>query len=250
MKNNLQVFENSEFGQVRTVIINDEPMFCLSDVCRVLELTSVSKVRERLLQKGVNSIPTPTNGGTQEMTFINESNLYKVIFQSRKPEAERFSDWVTTEVLPSIRKHGVYVTESTLDKILGNPEFGIRLLTSLKEEREKNKMLAQQNDVMKPKALFADAVSASDTSILVRDLAKMMRQNGVQIGERRLYTWMRENGYICKGSTMPTQKAMEMEMFEIVVRTIERGNGLPLETKTSKVTGKGQVYFVQKFLAT
>lgn len=121
-----------------------------------------------------------------------------------------------------------------------------RAIESLKLE---NKVLANKIEQDKPKTLFADAVSASDTSILVRDLAKMIRQNGVEIGEKRLYKWLRENGYICKGSTMPTQRAMEMGLFEIIVRTVEKGNGLPVETKTTKVTGKGQIYFVQKLLA-
>ena len=121
-----------------------------------------------------------------------------------------------------------------------------KAIESLKLE---NKVLANKIEQDKPKTLFADAVSASDTSILVRDLAKMIRQNGVEIGEKRLYKWLRENGYICKGSTMPTQRAMEMGLFEIIVRTVEKGNGLPVETKTTKVTGKGQIYFVQKLLA-
>lgn len=129
-----------------------------------------------------------------------------------------------------------------------SPKFAIKAFTALKEERQKNKLLQEENAEMKPKALFADAVSASDTSILIRDLAKMIRQNGINIGEKRLFRWLREKGYICKNSTMPTQKSMELGLFEIIVRTVERGNGLPLETKTTKVTGKGQIYFVNKFL--
>ena len=121
-----------------------------------------------------------------------------------------------------------------------------RTIESLKVE---NKALVEKIEQVKPKTIFADAVSASDSSILMRDLAKLIRQNGVEIGEKRLYKWMRERGYICKGDTMPTQKAMELGLFEIIVRTVERGNGLPMETKTAKVTGKGQIYFVQKFLA-
>lgn len=121
-----------------------------------------------------------------------------------------------------------------------------RTIESLKVE---NKALVEKIEQDKPKTIFADAVSASDSSILMRDLAKLIRQNGVEIGEKRLYKWMRERGYICKGDTMPTQKAMELGLFEIIVRTVERGNGLPMETKTAKVTGKGQIYFVQKFLA-
>lgn len=133
--NELKVFENEEFGEIRTVIIENEPMFCLSDVCKALGLTQPSKVKERLNEKGVSSIPTLTAGGEQKLLYINESNLYKTIFQSRKESAERFTGWVTDEVLPCIRKNGIYATDNVIDNILNNPDFGIELLTKLKEER-------------------------------------------------------------------------------------------------------------------
>lgn len=141
-----------------------------------------------------------------------------------------------------------------MEQQLNTPELQMAhgLLAAKTLIEQKDKLIAEQKQIIeeqRPKALFADAVSASDSSVLVRDLAKMIRQNGVEIGEKRLYKWMRERGYICKGDTMPTQKAMELGLFEIIVRTVERGNGLPMETKTAKVTGKGQIYFVQKFLA-
>lgn len=133
--NELSVFKNEEFGEIRTVIIENEPMFCLSDVCKALGLTQPSKVKERLNEKGVSSIPTLTAGGEQKLLYINESNLYKAIFQSRKESAERFTGWVTSEVLPCIRKNGIYATDNVIDNILNNPDFGIELLTKLKEER-------------------------------------------------------------------------------------------------------------------
>ena len=133
--NELSVFKNEEFGEIRTVIIENEPMFCLSDVCKALCLTQPSKVKERLNEKGVSSIPTLTAGGEQKLLYINESNLYKTIFQSRKESAERFTGWVTDEVLPCIRKNGIYATDNVIDNILNNPDFGIELLTKLKEER-------------------------------------------------------------------------------------------------------------------
>lgn len=133
--NELSVFKNEEFGEIRTVIIENEPMFCLSDVCKALGLTQPSKVKERLNEKGVSSIPTLTAGGEQKLLYINESNLYKTIFQSRKESAERFTGWVTDEVLPCIRKNGIYATDNVIDNILNNPDFGIELLTKLKEER-------------------------------------------------------------------------------------------------------------------
>lgn len=140
-----------------------------------------------------------------------------------------------------------------MEQQLNTPEIQMAhgLLAAKTLIEQKDKLIAEQKQIIeeqKPKALFADAVSASESSILVRDLAKLIRQNGVQIGEKRLYKWLRDNGYVCKGSTMPTQKAMELKLFEIIVRTVERGNSLPIETKTAKVTGKGQIYFVQKFL--
>lgn len=133
--NELSIFKNEEFGEIRTVIIENEPMFCLSDVCKALGLTQPSKVKERLNEKGVSSIPTLTAGGEQKLLYINESNLYKTIFQSRKESAERFTGWVTSEVLPCIRKNGIYATDNVIDNILNNPDFGIELLTKLKEER-------------------------------------------------------------------------------------------------------------------
>lgn len=133
--NELSVFKNEEFGEIRTVIIENEPWFCLSDVCKALGLTQPSKVKDRLNEKGVNTIPTLTSGGEQKLLYINESNLYKTIFQSRKESAERFTGWVTSEVLPCIRKNGIYATDNVIDNILNNPDFGIELLTKLKEER-------------------------------------------------------------------------------------------------------------------
>lgn len=144
----IRIFENSEFGEIRTVTVDDEPMFCLADVCKALELTQPSKVKERLNEKGVRSIPTLTKGGEQKLLYINEPNLYKTIFQSRKEGAERFTDWVTSEVLPAIRQYGMYATENTIDKMLENPDFGIELLTRYKKEKEKSRELQQKNEVL------------------------------------------------------------------------------------------------------
>lgn len=223
-------------------------LLTLSDVCKALELTQPSKVKERLNEKGVNTIPTLTAGGIQNLLYINESNLYKTIFQSRKDSAEKFTDWVTTEVLPSIRKHGVYA----VDELLNNPELAIKAFTALKEERAKNKTLQKENDRMRPKEVFADAVATSHTSILIGDLAKLLKQNGVDIGQKRLFIWMRDNGYLIKrkGSdwNMPTQKSMELGLFEVKESTINNPDGSVRINKTTKVTGKGQQYFINKFL--
>ena len=177
--NELQIFKNREFGSVRTVVVNNEPMFCLADVCKALGISNVGNVKNRLSSKGICSMDTLTNGGTQTLLYINESNLYKTIFQSRKQSAERFTDWVTSEILPSIRKHGVYA----ISELLNDPDLAIRAFTALKEEKERNQALQADNDRMRPKEVFADAVATSHTSILIGDLAKLLKQNGVDIGQ-------------------------------------------------------------------
>lgn len=247
--NELQIFENSEFGAVRTVVVNDEPMFCLADVCKALEITHVTDVKKRLKEDGVGTAEVIDSlGRKQNATFINESNLYKTIFQSRKESAERFTDWVTSEVLPSIRKHGVYA----VDELLNDPDLAIKAFTALKEEKERNKALQADNDRMRPKEVFADAVATSHTSILIGDLAKLLKQNGVDIGQKRLFAWMRDNGYLIKrqGSdwNMPTQRSMEMGLFEVKESTVNNPDGSVRINRTTKVTGKGQQYFINKFL--
>lgn len=245
----LKIFENSEFGKVRTAIVNNEPMFCLSDVCKALEITHVTDVKNRLKQDGVVISEVIDNlGRKQNAFFINEANLYKTIFQSRKPEAERFSDWVTSEVLPSIRKHGIYA----VDELLNDPDLAIKAFTALKEEKERNKALQADYDRMRPKEVFADAVATSHTSILIGDLAKLLKQNGVEMGQKRLFAWMRDKGYLIKRKgtdwNMPTQKSMELGLFEVKESTLNNPDGSVRINKTTKVTGKGQQYFINKFL--
>ncbi|WP_305138629.1 phage antirepressor, partial [Dubosiella newyorkensis] len=193
-----------------------------------------------------------TLGGSQNQTIINESGLYSLILSSKLPTAKRFKRWVTSEVLPAIRKHGAYATAPTIDKILDDPDYGIRLLQNLKEEREKRKALEAQNAVMIPKAVFADAVTTSDSCILIGDLAKLLRQNGVEIGQKRLFEYLRSNGFLIKRRgadwNSPTQRAMEMGLFEIKETAITHSDGHVTISKTTKVTGKGQVYFVNRFL--
>lgn len=249
----MTIFENSEFGTVRTVVVNDEPMFCLSDVCKALELTQPSKVKERLNEKGVNTIPTLTARGTQNLLYINESNLYKTVFQSRKDNAEKFTDWVTTDVLPSIRKNGGYIAGQ--EKLSDEELLSKALMVAQKKISEKNELLAMQDSriqEMRPKEIFADAVATSHTSILIGDLAKLLKQNGVDIGQKRLFAWMRDNGYLIKrqGSdwNMPTQRSMELGLFEVKESTTNNPDGSVRINKTTKVTGRGQQYFINKFL--
>ncbi|HFE9700110.1 TPA: phage antirepressor [Clostridium perfringens] len=184
--------------------------------------------------------------------FLTESGVYKLIFKSKKKEAEKFQDWVTDDVLPSIRKHGAYMTENTLEKALTSPDFLIQLATNLKEEQEKRRLLEEEKERNAPKVIFADAVSTSHTSILVGELAKLMKQNGIDTGEKRLFKWLRDNGYLIKRKgtdyNMPTQKSLELKIIEIKERTINNPDGSIRITKTPKITGKSQQYFINKFL--
>ena len=188
------------------------------------------------------------------MTVVNESGLYNVILRSDKPEAKPFRKWVTSKVLPSIRKHGAYMTPQKIEEVLLNPDTIIKLATELKAEQEKRVALESKVEQYKPLVAFANSVSVAKTSILVGELAKLLKQNGVDMGQNRLFAWMRENGYLIsrKGTdyNMPTQRSMEMELFEIKESTISHGDGHTSISKTPKVTGKGQIYFINLFLGT
>lgn len=244
--NKLKVF-NYKNNEVRTIQKDGEPWFVLKDVAAILAIDNHKDLPKRLEADEVGrfDFPHPQSAGkTLEMTCINESGLYNVILRSDKPEAKPFRKWVTSEVLPSIRKTGAYMTPETIEKVLLNPDTIISLATQLKELQAK----IEQD---KPKVLFAGAVEASGDSILVGNLAKILRQNGVEIGQNRLFQWLRDNNYLCaKGEryNMPTQRAMELELFEVKESAIANPDGSVRVTRTTKVTGKGQTYFVNKFL--
>lgn len=245
--NNLQTF-NFNNQPVRTVQLNNQPYFNLKDVCEVLDIKNHKDVVSRLNPKGVDTTDTLTNGGMQKMTYINESNLYKTIFQSRKEEAEQFTEWVTSEVLPAIRKTGAYLTDEKAYDITHNPQSLADLLMQAGEQLKQKEIIIQE---MRPKALFADAVATADTSILIGDLAKLIKQNGYDIGQKRLFEWLRNHDYLIKSGNsknMPTQKSMELKLFEVKERTINNPDGSVRITKTTKVTGHGQQYFINKFL--
>jgi len=236
---------------VRTVTVNDTPYFVGKDVAEILGYAKARNAlsthvdSEDALKWGVMD----ELGRKQETTIINESGLYSLILSSRLPQAKEFKRWVTSEVLPTIRKNGLFAT----DELLDNPDFAIATLQRLKEEREAKKLLETQIESDKPKVLFADAVSASHTSILVGELAKLISQNGYKIGANRLFAWMRENGYLIKrkGSdwNMPTQRSMDLKLFEIKETNVQHADGHISVNKTPKVTGKGQQYFINKFLS-
>ena len=234
---------------VRTVIINNEPYFVGKDVAEILGYTNPRQALKNHVDeddKGVSKCDTP--GGKQDLVIINESGMYSLVLSSKLPQAKEFKRWVTSEVLPTIRKNGMYAT----DELLDNPDFAIATLQKLKEEREAKKQLEAQIEADRPKVIFSDAVSASHTSILVGEFAKIMRQNGADMGQNRMFAWLRENGYLIsrKGSdrNMPTQKSMELGLFEIKETTINHSDGHISISKTPKITGKGQLYFADKLL--
>ncbi|MCO4521729.1 Phage antirepressor protein [Streptococcus infantarius subsp. infantarius] len=234
---------------VRTVTINGEPYLVGKDVAEILGYSRPDNaIRNHVDDEDKLVHQFSASGQNRNMTVINESGFYALVLSSKLPRAKEFKRWVTSEVLPTIRKHGMFAT----DELLDNPDFAIATLQKLKEEREAKKLLEATIEEQKPKVIFANAVSASHTSILVGDFAKLMRQNGLNFGQNRMFAWLRENGYLIsrKGNSwnMPTQKAMDLGLFEIKETTINHSDGHISINKTPKITGKGQLYFADKLL--
>lgn len=249
--NEIKIFSNPQFGEIRTAIgENGEPMFCLPDLCRVLELTP-SKVAQRLSEDVLSKYPLETAGGIQQTNFVNEDGLYDAILDSRKSEARKFRKWVTSEVLPTIRKHGVYATSQTIDNLLADPDNAIKVFQALKEERQLRQIAEAKIEADAPKVLFADAVVGSKSTCLIGELAKIISQNGYTIGQNRLFQWLRDNGYLGKHGeryNIPNQQYVEMGLFELKKGVRSGNDGVMKVTMTTKVTGKGQQYFINKFL--
>lgn len=249
--NEPQLF-NFKGQQVRTMTLNDEPYFIGRDLTAILQYSNGPKaIRDHVDADDKLTERIVLAGQHREVTLINESGLYSLILSSKMPQAKEFKHWVTSEVLPAIRKHGAYMTPQTIEKALLNPDTIINLATQLKKEQEQRKQLQAENEQMKPKALFADAVSTSNSSILIGQLAKILRQNGVNIGQNRLFAWMRKNGYLgTRGSNrnVPTQRSMELGLFKTKETVINHSDGHTTVNITTKVTGKGQQYFINKFL--
>lgn len=246
----IKIFENDRFGEVRVAGTSENPLFCLADVCKILGLR-VDAVQSRLTDAPIRIGVTDSIGREQQMNFVNEKNLYKVIMRSDKPQAEPFQDWVCGEVLPSIRKHGAYMTNDTLEKALTSPDFLIQLATNLKEEQQKRIEAERKVTEAAPAVAFTNAVQSANSSCLIGELAKLIAQNGYSIGEKRLFAWMRDNGYLGKHGeryNIPNQQYVEQGLFELKKGVRSGDNGVLHTTITPKVTGKGQVYFVNKFL--
>ncbi|MGS0763396.1 phage antirepressor [Syntrophomonas curvata] len=250
--NELQVF-SYEGKEIRTIQRNGETWWVLKDVCGVLGLSNARMIADRLDEDDVSlAYVTDSMGRQQQTNIVNESGLYNVILRSDKPEAKKFKRWVTHEVLPQIRRHGAYITTSKLEEIINDPDSWIRLLTALKKERQEKERLQVQTAQDKPKVVFADAVSASDGTILIGELAKILKGNGIEIGQNRLFERLRQDGFLIKRKgtdyNAPTQKAMELGLFKVKETAITHSDGHVTISKTTKVTGKGQQYFVNYFL--
>ena len=255
--NDIQVFNSEQFGSIRTAGTADNPTFCLTDVCKILALDS-SAVMRRLEDGVISSHPIQDSlGRTQQANFVNEDGLYDVILDSRKPEAKAFRKWETSEVLPSIRKHGMYATGATIESILQDPESAIKLLEAMNRERKERLAAQQQVEKLeaqaiedKPKIIYADAVKGSTSSCLIGELAKMIAQNGYPIGEKRLFQWLRDNHYLCSYGerfNQPYQQYIEQGLFTMK-QNVFSVDGEMRTRNTTKVTGKGQIYFINKFI--
>lgn len=253
--NELQIFKSQEFGQVRTVTIDGEPWLVGKDIATALGYTNTRKALNDHVDdedKGVTKCDTL--GGAQEMTIINESGLYSLVLSSKLPTAKKFKHWITSEVLPAIRRTGGYIANA---ETMTDAEIMSKALLIAKQTIENREQrihsLEAETERMKPKEIFADAVSASNSSILIGDLAKILHGNGIKIGRGRLFAWMREHGFLIKQKgtsyNMPTQRAMELGLFRVKEGSYVDGKGNNIITKTTKVTGKGQQYFINKFLA-
>lgn len=251
--NNLQIFNSPEFGQVRIVQQNGEPWFVGKDVAEILGYQNGSRdINRHVDEDDRQNYQNGTFESNRGLTIINESGLYSLILSSKMPKAKEFKRWVTSEVLPAIRKHGAYMTDDVLKQAIQSPDFLIKLATELKEEKEARRQAEASLQAAKPKVLFADAVSASDSTILIGDLAKILKQNGYNTGQKRLFQWLRDNGYLIKRQgadyNSPTQRSMELGLFRVKETPIIHADGHVTVNKTVKVTPKAQIYFANKFL--
>ena len=256
--NDIQVFNSEQFGEIRTAGTAQEPIFCAADICRALGYSNGRKAISDHCDEGdVTKRDTPTSSGVQSMTFVNESGMYSLIFGSKLESAKQFKKWVTSDVLPSIRKHGMYATEATVESMLNDPENAILMLQAYQREHKERLAAQQQVEKLeaqaiedKPKIIYADAVKGSTSSCLIGELAKMIAQNGYPIGEKRLFQWLRDNHYLCSYGerfNQPYQQYIEQGLFTMK-QNVFSVDGEMRTRNTTKVTGKGQIYFINKFI--
>ncbi|QQD82646.1 phage antirepressor KilAC domain-containing protein [Bacillus siamensis] len=248
--NQLQQIFNYQNQEVRTVIQDGQPWFVAKDVCEILGIKNATQAVSKLDVDERSMLNIGRQGNTN---IVNEPGLYTLILGSRKPEAKQFKRWITHEVIPTIRKTGGYVANDDLFIQTYLPQADEQTKHFFKATLQTMKEQNKQIEAMKPKALFADAVETSESSVLVGELAKLLQQNNVQIGPNKLFEWLRENGYLIrkKGESynLPTQRSMDMGLFEIKKRAVNNPDGSIRTTRTPKVTGKGQIYFVNKFIS-
>lgn len=248
----LKIF-NYNNNEVRTTIKDGEILWVLKDVCEILGIQNYRNVAAKLGDDEKDVHQMDTLGGRQKFITVNEDGLYKTIFRSDKPEAKKFMHWVSHEVLPSIRKHGAYITSAKMEELMSDPDTWVKLIRTLQQERREKELLQNKIEKDKPKVIFCDAVSASDNDILVSEMAKILRGNGIDIGEHRLFERLRNEGFLIRrkgcDKNIPTQRSMNLGLFKITETAITHSDGHVTIAKTAKITGKGQVYFVRYFLA-
>ena len=253
--NNMEIFRNKEFGSVRVLEDGDKYLFCGSDVAKALGYARPNDALSRHCRyTAKRSIPHPQAAGkTIEMAFIPEGDVYRLIIGSKLPSAERFEHWVFDEVLPCIRKHGAYVTPAKLEELMNDPDSWIKVLTALKEERAAKERLQLEAIENNLKVIFADAVSVSEGTILIGEMAKILKGNGIEIGQNRLFEKLRQDGYLIKRKgtdyNAPTQRAMDLGLFRVKETAITHSDGHVTISKTTKVTGKGQQWLSGKLLS-
>lgn len=250
--NALKIFEHEAFGSVRAIERNGLPWFVARDVCDCLEIRTndaANSLDED--EKGYESVVSL--GGAQQTLIVSEPGLYSLILRSRKPEAKAFKRWLVHEVIPAIRRHGVYATPQTVEAMLNDPETTIKILTALKEERAQRQALEARAEADRPKIVFAESIEVARTSILVGEMAKLIKQaTGHDIGQNRFFEWLRDRGYLHKSGSqrnMPTQRSIDAEWMEIKEGTRIGSSGECHITRTTKITGRGQIYFVNLFAA-
>lgn len=253
MKNNNSIipFTHSLFGSVRAIESDGKVLFCGKDVATALGYKDATKAVRDHCKGGPIQLPLETAGGKQLARFITEPDVIRLIVSSKMPKAQEFEKWVFEEVIPAVIKHGGYLTPAKVEEVLLNPDTIIQLATQLKTEREQRAALEAQAKQDRPKVLFAEALTVSDSAILVGQLAKLLSQNGIHIGQNRLFQRLREEGYLHKHGqqkNLPTQKSRELGVIDIKTRTVNNPDGTVRTTYTPVVTGKGQQYFINHYL--